>query len=180
MACLIDKSRALPCRDNLGGIKNVYFANFGDLTEGTGFTQDTDGVITAWATADTPEFFKFAVKASSSLEQTVTASRENGTLFYEQTITLVLPKQSAQTHQQVHDIAMGRPHVVVEDNNGNFLLAGLKHGCDVNGGTIGTGTAFGDLNGYNITLAGQEPLPAYFVTDTLVTGNLGTGDINDI
>lgn len=180
MSCLVDKSRGLPCRDNLGGVKNIYFANFGDLTEGAGFTIDSDGQITSWATADTPEFFKFEVKASSSLEQTITASRENGTLFYEQLVTMVLPKQTPQTAQQVHDMAKGRPHVVVEDNNGNFLLAGLKFGCDANGGTIGTGTAYGDLNGYNITLAGQEPLPAYFVDSALVTANLGAGTIDDI
>lgn len=178
MSCLIDKNRPLPCRDSLGGVKNVYFANYGDLSEGA--TTDADGKITAWAVGDTPEFFKYEVKSTSSLEQTITASRENGTLFYEQTVTLVLPKQSPQTAQQINDMAEGRPHIVVEDNNGNFLLAGYKFGCDANGGTISTGTAFGDLNGYNMTFAGQEPLPALFVDSTLVTGNLGTGDINDI
>lgn len=180
MPCTITKNRALPCRDSIGGVKNVYFADYGELTEGTGFAVDTDGVITSWATGDSPEFYKYEVKNSSSLEQAVTASTENGTLYYEQTITMVLPKLSAQSHQQVNDMAKGRPHVVIEDNNGNFLLAGLKFGANVTGGTISTGTAMGDMSGYNLTITGMEPLPAYFVTPTLVTSNLGTGDINDI
>lgn len=178
MPCTITKSRALPCRDSLGGVKNIYFADYGDLSPSV--TVDTDGKITAWDAGDTPEFWKYEVKNSSSLEQAVTASTENGTLYYEQTCTVVLPKLSPQTHQQVNDIAKGRPHVVVEDNNGNFLLAGLNFGCNVNGGTVSTGTAMGDLSGYNLTLMGMEPLPAYFVDGALVTGNLGTGDIDDI
>jgi hypothetical protein len=180
MSCTITKNRALPCRDSIGGVKNVYFADYGELTEGTGFATDTDGTITSFATADNPEFFKYEVKNSSSLEQAVTASTENGTLYYEQTITVVLPKLSPQTHQQVNDIAKGRPHVVIEDNNGNFLLAGLKFGCNVTGGTISTGTAMGDMSGYSLTIAGMEPMPAYFVTESLVTSNVGTGDIDDI
>lgn len=178
MPCTITKNRALPCRDSVGGVKNVYFANYGDLSPDVAV--DTDGKITAWDAADTPEFFKYEVKNSSSLEQAVTASTENGTLFYEQTITMVLPKLSPQTQEEVNDIAKGRPHVVIEDNNGNFLLAGLKFGANVTGGTISTGTAMGDLSGYNLTISGMEPLPAFFVTPTLVTSNLGTGDINDI
>ena len=29
------------------------------------------------------------------------------------------------------------------------LQLGLEHGCEVTGGSIGTGTAFGDLSGYS-------------------------------
>lgn len=180
MSCTITKSRVLPCRDSVGGVKNIYFADYGELTEGAGFGTDTDGVITAWATADNPSFYKYEVKNSSSLEQAITTSTENGTAYYEQTITVVLPKQTPQSQQQVESIVKGRPHVVVEDNNGNFLLAGLKFGCNVTGGSISTGTAMGDLSGYNLTITGMEPLPAYFVTSTLVTTNIGTGDITDL
>ena len=42
-------------------------------------------------------------------------------------------------------MAYGRPHIAVEDRNGNFLLCGLEHGMEVTGGSIATGTAFGDL-----------------------------------
>jgi hypothetical protein len=64
-------------------------------------------------------------------------------------------------------MAYGRPHVIVEDNNGNFFLAGLEHGCDVTGGTIVTGAAMGDLSGYTLTLTGMEKVPANFLGDSL-------------
>jgi hypothetical protein len=64
-------------------------------------------------------------------------------------------------------MAYGRPNVIVEDNNGNFFLAGLEHGMDVTGGTIVTGGAMGDLSGYTLTLTGMEKVPANFLGDTL-------------
>jgi len=68
---------------------------------------------------------------------------------------------------QIKLLAYGRPHVVVEDNNGNLFLAGLEHGCDVTGGTIVTGTAMSDLSGYTLTLTGMEKKPANFLGDSI-------------
>ena len=40
---------------------------------------------------------------------------------------------------------------------------GVEHGADVNGGTIVTGAAMGDLSGYTLTLNAQEVEPANFL-----------------
>jgi len=40
---------------------------------------------------------------------------------------------------------------------------GLKNGADVNGGSIVTGAAMGDLSGYTLTFSAQEVLPANFM-----------------
>ena len=42
-------------------------------------------------------------------------------------------------------MAYGRPHIAVEDYNGNFMMVGLANGADVSGGTVVTGAAMGDL-----------------------------------
>lgn len=173
MACTITKNRPLPCRDSVGGVKNIYFGDFTDL----GTLTFTDGVVTAWTGTD-PTWTKWEVKSTSSLEQAINASRENGTRFYEQTITAVFPKLDVDTQDELDNIVKAKPLVAIEDNNGNFLLCGFKFGCDVNGGSISTGTALGDLSGFNLTLVGQEPLPAYFITSTLITGNLSVTDID--
>ena len=51
---------------------------------------------------------------------------------------------------------------MIEDNNGNLLLAGLEHGMDVSGGTFATGGGMSDLNGYSLTVTGMEKVPANF------------------
>ena len=40
---------------------------------------------------------------------------------------------------------------------------GLVHGCEVTGGSIVSGTAFGDLSGYTLTFTAQEAKPANFI-----------------
>ena len=67
-------------------------------------------------------------------------------------------------------VPKNRPHIFVEDYNGNFFLIGAVHGCDLNAGTISSGAAMGDLSGYTLTFTGQETIPAYHVTSTVVTG----------
>ena len=89
--------------------------------------------------------------------------KTNGTTFFEQTLNLTLKKLSKEDHKEIKLLAYGRPHVAVEDYNGNVFIMGLEHGADVSGGTIVTGAAMGDLSGYTLTLSGMEVKPANFV-----------------
>ena len=164
MACEISLGRIEPCKDSNGGLKSVYFVNWGDMT---GVTYDATNTDAISAVAGTPSAYKYDLKGNSSFEQAITSSRENGTTFFEQTLNLTLKKLSIVDHKQIKLLAYGRPQVVVEDNNGNLFLCGLEHGMDVSGGTIVTGAAMGDLSGYTLTLSGQEAVPANFLTTTL-------------
>ena len=98
MACALTKGRNEPCKDVVGGITAVYFADFGTLGAITYDTTDTD-VIDAFG--GTPDWFKFEVKGNSSFEQTITSSRENGTTFYDQVLNLTFKKMSKQTHNEL-------------------------------------------------------------------------------
>jgi hypothetical protein len=165
MACLLTSGRALPCKSSVGGLKAVYFADYGTL----GTTTIAAGEITA--ISGTPDFFKFDIKGNSSLETTINSSRENGTTFYTQTLNLTLPVLDKATQEQIKLLATARPHVAIEDYNGNFFLVGLEHGAEVTGGTVVSGAAMGDLSGFTLTLEGQETDPAFFVTSTVITDN---------
>ena len=174
MACTLTKGRNEPCKDVVGGITAVYFADFDSLGAITYDATDTD-VIDSFG--GTPSWFKFEVKGNSSFEQAVNSSRENGTTFFEQTLNLTFKKLSKQTHNELKLLAYARPHVVVEDNNGNKFMMGLEYGAEVNGGTIVTGAAMGDMSGYTLTLNAQEKVPANFV-DATITADAST--ISDI
>ena len=157
MACDLTIGRKEPCKDVVGGIRAVYFTDFGDLgtiTLTNDEITDMSGTFTA---------FKYEVKGNSSFEQNITSSRENGTTFFEQTLNLTLHKLTKEDNKELKLIAFGRPHVAVEDYNGNVFLMGREHGADVSGGTIVTGAAMGDLSGYTLTLSAMETLPANFV-----------------
>ena len=161
MACNLSTGRALSCNDSVGGIKSVYFAEYGTM----GTLGVTAGEVTTFG--GTPDFYEFEVRGgNSSLEQTITGSRENGTVFYDQTLNVTLQKLDLLTQEEVVKIAKARPHVVVKTFNDEYLMIGAVHGADLTGGTIVTGAAMGDLTGFTLTLAGQETLPAYFVDAT--------------
>lgn len=158
MACDLTRGRKEPCKDVVGGLRAVYFTDFGDY--GT-VTQDADDQITDMSGTFTA--YKYELKGNSSFEQAITSSRENGTTFFDQTLTLTLKKLSKEDHKELKLLAYGRPHVAVEDYNGNVFVMGLEHGAEVTGGTIVTGAAMGDLSGYTLTLNAQELKPANFV-----------------
>ena len=81
MSCQITKGRLEPCKDSVGGVQAVYFVDFGDLGTPT-YASVTSDEITGFSEA-TINAYKYVVKGNSSLEQTITSSRENGTTFYD-------------------------------------------------------------------------------------------------
>ena len=164
MACNVTAGRVLPCKAGFGGIKAAYFFDLDAL----GALTYTDGVITT--IAGTPTVYEYDVKNTSSLETAINSSRETGTTFYEQTLSLTLTYLDSPTQEQIKLIAWGRPSVAVEDYYGNMFIAGLDNGMEMTGGTIGTGTQPGDLSGFTMTLVGQEVDPATFITPALITG----------
>ena len=157
MACNLTKGRLEPCKDVVGGLKSVYFTDFGDLgtvTKVDDEVTDLSGTFVA---------YKYALKGGSSFEQAITSSRENGTTYFEQTLNLTLKKLSKEDNKEIKLLAYGRPHVAVEDYNGNVFIMGLEHGAEVTGGSIVTGAGMADLSGYTLSLVGQEVAAANFV-----------------
>jgi len=164
MACNLIKGRALPCRESVGGIKAVYFVDFGSL--------GTVSVVADEVTDMTGTFsaYKYELKGASSVEQTINASRENGTVFFDQAVNLTLPQLSKEDNNELKLMAYGRPHIVVEDYNGNAYLVGRENGADVTAGTIVSGAAMGDLSGYTLTFNAMERTAANFI-DGSVAGD---------
>lgn len=142
----------------------AYFISYTDFDSVTITydATDTDVIDQIVASADSVNAYKYELKGSSSLEQVPNSSRENGTTYFEQTLSLSLKKLTKEDHKELKLLTYDRPLVVVEDRNNNLFLCGLDHGLDVNGGSIATGTAFGDFSGYSLTLVGEEQVPANF------------------
>lgn len=173
MACLLTTGRKVPCKSAVGGIKTFYFADFGTLGDAT----ISGSEITALS--GTPEWFQFDVKGNSSLDTAINSSRENGTTFYETTSQLELTYLDAATVEEIKLLSASRPHLAVEDYNGNFFLIGLEHGCEVTTGNIITGAAMGDKSGYSITFNSMETAPPYFVNpSTVITDNASDTQID--
>ena len=173
MACaLITHGRVEDCTTGIGGLKAIYVINNGLITGVTYGAADLTDQITAIAlTPPTSNVYKFDLKGANTFEQTITSSRENGTTFVEQTLTFTLKGLDAVTTKQMKLLAFGRPNIIVQTNSNKFFLAGLANGMDVTTGVLTNGNAFGDFNGYTMTLVGMEEIPANHINIGTPWGN---------
>lgn len=157
MACNLSAGRQEVCKESIGGIQGVYFINFetGSFSkDGNGQVNDLSG-ITA---------YYYELKGTSAYTETVNSSRENGTTFFSQEVSLNLKKLTNEMTTQLKLLAYGRPQIIVWTKNGEALLVGEENGADLTAGTIQTGAALGDLYGYSITMTAEEKLPAAFIS----------------
>ena len=170
MACEnLSLGRLKPCKDSVGGINAIYFVNYGAISALTFDATDTDVIETLGSSGAEVPAYKYDVHFSSSLTQNIQSSTENGTTAFEQVLEVSMPRLTKEDHKEIKLISYGHPHVIVEDQNGNLFVSGLKNGMEVTGGTIVTGTAMGDMSGYTLTLTGMEKVPANFCAGTFAT-----------
>ncbi len=172
MACsLTITGRSLPCRDALGGVKKVWVGSFSDgIWEDVGATQAGE-IDNSTAALSLEDFV--SPKNTSSLTQTVNASVENGTVFYSQVLSLVCNKPVSADIVELQNLAKGRLAIVVQDMNDNYFVMGHIRGAELTGGSIATGTAIGDLNGFTLEFTAEEAIPAPFLDKaTAVAGDV--------
>jgi hypothetical protein len=169
MPCLITLGRSEPCKDSLGGLKNVYFINQ-DLQSGNIVFYDPSGTPPFVNTDEVyyvnfvNSIYKYELKSNENVyDQEIVSSRENGTTFFRQTLTIKLKKQDIATHNAVKTLAYAKPRILVENNDGQFFLVGLLRGCDLTAGSINNGGDLGGFNGYSLTFQAEELLPSPFV-----------------
>ena len=181
MACDISKGRLEACKESVGGIKNLYIANYSSAMYAgmadSATKPPTDAafngqVDTLGAKVDV---FQFEVRGdNNTFEETNENSRDNGTSFWTQSGSFVVKAQNAETMMQLKLLSYGRPHIIIEDYNGKFRMAGAQNGVEVSVNTS-TGGAMGDLYGYTISFEGKEVLPSLFILSTLVAAGSSSG-----
>tara|TARA_R110000744_G_scaffold125780_1_gene232008 strand:+ start:102 stop:695 length:594 start_codon:yes stop_codon:yes gene_type:complete len=179
MACTaLTRGRQLNCNRISGGIKAVYFAV---LDQVIAFTYDATAApngVREITDIDmgTDELYKYALPlGTSSLTDTIVGSRENGTVYYTPTINLVYNKLSKEDQNEIKLLSSTKTVVFAELNqqlaNGhNVIVAmGMVNGMELNAGTMDSGAAWGDRNGYTCTLDGMEAEPFAMMVDYTAT-----------
>lgn len=167
MACALTQGYTLDCKDSLGGIKAVWFIAASDVTAVT----EASGVVSAITKAAGKVFYKYQlVKNTGSLTENITASVENGTVFYAPELTIILNKLQANTRNEILLLAQNNLLAVVQDSNSKYWLLGKINGLDLTAGNAATGTAQGDRSGYTLTFTGGEPALAPEVNSGIIAG----------
>jgi hypothetical protein len=144
MACTITLGRALDCKDALGGLTKVFFANnFSDgLVTAAGTGNGTAGTATVDATGgktftitDLPSMtvLQYDLRPDlSSFTINVQSDPATGASLFEQTLNVVLQKHQEADPEQLRLISRNRMQIFVLDNNDNLFLFGAtpRHGLE--------------------------------------------------
>ena len=163
MACNITRGRLIDCKDTIGGLKAIFickaYNNNVEQVAAISTTEMTDAGFDVWSAQEGGKTIVFKydlIPNLSSMTVNINSDNANGTAFFEQTLSVTLQKIDHDMTNELRLMAYSRAQIFVQDQNDNVFLLGMVNGCHVTGGTVITGAAMGDLNGYTIEWAAQE------------------------
>tara|TARA_X000001382_G_C3145247_1_gene171038 strand:- start:433 stop:1017 length:585 start_codon:yes stop_codon:yes gene_type:complete len=175
MACTaLTKGRGLDCNRISGGVKYIYFGVYDQFTapiDGTGILVVNSEITDIEMGAGTGLYRYTVPRGSTTINETITGSTENGTLFYTPTVNMVLNKLTKEDQNEIK--LLGQTQVVIfaqlneQLANGHDVIVGLGvvNAMSLNAGSADSGAAFGDRNGYTLTFDGLEANPFPMVAD---------------
>lgn len=160
--CSLTTGIELDCKNGIGGVQKIILTDWNNVNGAGDVTIDTDEIVTA-LTATTGDLFVYDLPPqTASFEETITSSTDNGTVFYTQTLNIMLHKLSSEKRLELQNAAMMRLGVFVLDAMNNWLFFGLERGANFTTSTGATGAKLGDMNGYTIAIVAESNKRAYF------------------
>ena len=174
MGCTaLTKGRGLDCNRISGGVKFIYFGVLDQFTapiETVGLVQ-VDGEVTDIEMASNVLYRYTMPLGVASVTDTIVGSRENGTIYYTPTAQVLFNRISKEDQNQIKLLGATKVVVFAQLNqqlaNGHDIIVamGVVNGMELNAGTIDSGAAWGDKNGYTLTFDGMEAQPMPIVED---------------
>tara|TARA_R100001510_G_C7580574_1_gene153711 strand:+ start:198 stop:794 length:597 start_codon:yes stop_codon:yes gene_type:complete len=177
MSCTaLTRGRGLTCDRIQGGIKYVYFGVYDDFNANasTGEIYGTGIVVSSGEVTDIEMGAGTGLKryatpiGTSSLTETITGTRETGTIMYAPQLTLVFNQLTKEDAAELEKLAKTKVVVFAQlwqqvGGKDQIVCLGAANGMYLNSGTEVSGTAWGDQNGYSLTFDGMETKPAPMV-----------------
>ena len=158
---------AADCQTNVGGVREVYIANYSDVTAIE--VDDSSNMIKTITMADSAKFKKYAFKKNtSSMTSTLNVDPANGVNFVQTDLSLVFAKQETVKRMEIAKLSLGELRVIVLDANGKYWFLGQEEFVSATAGTAETGVNRTDGNKYTITLTDYSSSYPYEVTPTII------------
>jgi len=171
MACTaLTKGRGLDCSRISGGVKKIFFSVF---DEDVSYTYDATNKLEIDAIDwNATTIYEYVMPLGvASITDTIVGSRENGTIYYTPTVNIMLNKLTKEDQNEIKLLGQTKVRIFAQLNqqlaNGHdvFIALGMANGMELNTGTIDSGAAWGDRNGYTLTFDGMEAIPFAFLED---------------
>jgi hypothetical protein len=160
MACALTTGRILDCKNQVGGIKEVFFADWRILQDS--LTYDGGGQVTDF---DAATLYRYELKSSANVfTQDISASSDTQSVFFTQTLTIQLADLLPTYRVELGNMVRNRRLIIfVRDMNDKIHMMGLDQGAEVTAGSITAGGAKGDFVGHTLTFTAECIAQAAFV-----------------
>ena len=171
MACTaLTRGRGLDCNRISGGVKKIFFSVY---DPNVSYTYDGSNPLEIDAIDwNSTTIYEYVMPLGvASITDTITGSRENGTIFYTPTVNIMLNRLTKEDQNEIKLLGKSKVRIFAQLNqqlaNGHdvFIALGMANGLELNAGTMDSGAAFGDRNGYTLTFDGLEAIPFAFLED---------------
>lgn len=139
------------CKDSIGGIKTLYLTT--DIDD---ISPVIDSSVLTLTQTEVSKFKTFNFFKNTGSMTTTLQTAENAGNSFQTEVSLVFMKQEARKRLEIEAMVMGETIAVVEDVNGEMWYLGKDNALTASAATAQTGTAAGDLNGYNVTLMDES------------------------
>lgn len=152
-SCTLNKDllRSTTCAYSLPEVKDIYLANFADVTSaGTNYDCESGVTVTGISLANSAKFYHIEPAKNSVTYTDELQVEDNGNKYRTHTLTFTLAgKYDKDMVCPVDALALGRFFVVVATADGEYLALGRTVGMEASEQSVAGG---GDTNGITVTL----------------------------
>jgi len=140
------------CTNGKGGIKSVLLFPLGAMSGVTVLNNEVTALTV------TGEVFLYKLKSNlSSYTAPIKVDKNNGTLFYEQSLSMIIASDNKELRSEIHLLAQNEVVCLVENADGSIVALGFGEGLQIaDANEYTSGVLKGDRRGHVIVLNGME------------------------
>jgi len=162
--CNLTDGYVLGC-SSIGGVEKVWI---GEWVDNVQVTQDACGIITGITTTGLTVYSFEQDIEHAGLVQTGNYSRENGTVFYESTLSIKLIGLDCEVRNRMVELGRAPLFAVVKSNAGDYYFLGLESSGRASAGEANLGVLLGDMNGLSQSISWKSANGAFLINGALV------------
>lgn len=140
------------CTNGKGGIKSVLLFPLGAVTASTVLANEVTALTV------TGETYLYKLKSNlSSYTAPIKVDKNNGTLWYEQSLSMILASDNKELRSEIHLLAQNEVVCLVENADGTIVALGFGEGLQIaDANEYTSGVLKSDRRGHVIVLNGME------------------------
>lgn len=168
--CILDQGYTLGC-SSIGGVEKVWIGTWASDSE---YAFDIDNVITGVTNGTTVYLMETDIEIAG-LTQTGQFSRENGTVFYESTLSIKFMELTAEVRNLAVAIGRAPLFAVIKSNAGAYYVCGLETAGRATTGELSLGVALGDMNGASFEITWKSANGVYLMEESVLGTDITVG-----